>query len=98
MVCLGNMCVWITYIKETTTMMMMIMIIIIIIINSLFHENPSNVKIGHWITEKKLFLSAFTKLRKAIISFVMSICPSVGSFNRLSVRMEQLGSYWTDIN
>jgi len=36
------------------------------------------------------FLGAFTKLRKAIISFLMSVC--------LSVRMEQLGSHWTDFH
>ena len=35
-----------------------------------------------------LFLCAFAKLRKAIISFVMSV--------RSSVRMEKLGSRWTD--
>ena len=34
------------------------------------------------------FVGAFTKLRKANISFVMSVCPTV--------RMEQLGSHWTD--
>jgi hypothetical protein len=34
------------------------------------------------------FLGAFTKLRKATINFVMSV--------RLSVRMEQIGSHWTD--
>jgi hypothetical protein len=34
------------------------------------------------------FLSAFEKLQKAIISFVMSV--------RLSVRMEKLGFQWTD--
>jgi hypothetical protein len=33
------------------------------------------------------FWGAFAKLRKATISFVMSVCPSV--------RMEQLGFYWT---
>jgi hypothetical protein len=33
------------------------------------------------------FLGAFEKLRKAIISFIMSVCP---------VRIEQLGSNWTD--
>ena len=33
-------------------------------------------------------LGAFAKLRKATISFVLSVCPSV--------RMEQLGSNWTD--
>ena len=36
------------------------------------------------------FFSAFAKLRKAIISFVMSVCPSV--------RMEQLGFHWTDFH
>jgi hypothetical protein len=35
-----------------------------------------------------LFLGAFAKLRKATISFVMSVC--------LSDRMEELGSHWTD--
>jgi len=30
------------------------------------------------------------KLRKATISFIMSVCPSV--------RKEQLGSYWTDFH
>jgi len=34
-------------------------------------------------------LGAFEKLRKATISFVMSVCPSV----RTSLRMEQLGSH-----
>jgi hypothetical protein len=37
-----------------------------------------------------LFLEAFTKLRKATISVVMSI--------RLSVRTEQRGSHWTDFH
>jgi hypothetical protein len=37
-----------------------------------------------------MFLGAFAELRKATISFIMSVCPSV------SVRIEQLGSYWTD--
>jgi len=37
-----------------------------------------------------MFLRALAKLRKATISFVMSVCPSV--------RMEQLGSYWTDFS
>jgi hypothetical protein len=55
------------------------------------------LKIGQWITNK-LFLSAFAKLRKVIIGFVISVRPSVGSFSRLSVRMEQFGFNWTDIN
>ena len=36
------------------------------------------------------FLGAFAKLRKATISFVLSV--------RLSVRMEQLGSHWTEFD
>jgi hypothetical protein len=36
------------------------------------------------------FLSAFAKLRKATVSFVLSVCPSV--------RMEQLGFHWTDFD
>jgi hypothetical protein len=35
------------------------------------------------------FLGAFAKLLKATVSFVMSVCPPA--------RMEQLGSYWTDV-
>jgi len=35
-------------------------------------------------------LGALTKLRKTTIGFVMSVC--------LSVRMEQLGSHWTDFH
>jgi hypothetical protein len=38
--------------------------------------------------------NTFAKLRKAAICFVMSIRPSV----RPSVRMEQLGSPWTDFH
>jgi hypothetical protein len=37
-----------------------------------------------------LFLGAFEKMRKAIINFVMSVCPSV--------QVEQLGSHWTDFH
>ena len=33
-----------------------------------------------------LFLGAFTELQKAIVSFVVSVCPSVP--------MEELGSHW----
>ena len=36
------------------------------------------------------FLGTFAKLRKATVSFVMSV--------RLSVRMGKLGCYWTDFN
>ena len=61
----------------------MMMIIIIIIINTLFHSNLSTVNIGQWIT-KNLFLSAFVKLRKASVSFVMSFSLSVRSFGHLS--------------
>jgi hypothetical protein len=37
-------------------------------------------------------LGAFMKLRKATVSFVMSVCPSVSS------RMEQLSSHWKDFH
>ena len=37
-----------------------------------------------------VLLGAFVKLRKATVSFVMSVCPFV--------RMEQLGSHWTDFH
>jgi len=36
----------------------------------------------------------FEKLRKATVGFVMCVCLAV----RPSVRMEQLGSHWTDFN
>jgi len=39
-------------------------------------------------------LSAFAKLRKATVSFVMSVCLSI----RTSVRLEQLGSNWTNFH
>jgi hypothetical protein len=46
---------------------------------------------GSQISETALrFLGAFAKLRKAIISFVVSVC--------LSVRVEQLGSHWKDFH
>jgi hypothetical protein len=38
------------------------------------------------------FLGKFAELRKATIILFMSVCLSV----RPSVRMEQLGSHWTD--
>jgi len=38
--------------------------------------------------DENVFLSAFTKFRKATINFVMSVRPYV--------RMGQLGSQWTD--
>ena len=40
------------------------------------------------------FLGTFAKLRKATISFVISVRPSVYR----SARMEQLGSHWTDFH
>jgi hypothetical protein len=41
-----------------------------------------------------LFLGTFAKLRKATINLVASFCSFVCS----SVRMEQLGSHWTDFD
>jgi hypothetical protein len=60
---------------------------IVLIVSSLLHYGL----IGPFQGYSKLlptFLGAFAKLRKATISFVRSV--------RLSVRMEQLGSHWTD--
>jgi ribose 5-phosphate isomerase len=37
-------------------------------------------------------LSTLAQLRKATVSFVMSVCTSV----RTSARLEQLGSHWTN--
>jgi hypothetical protein len=45
---------------------------------------------GSFRNESSCFLGAFAKLRKATISIVVSIC--------LSVRMEQLGSHWTEFD
>jgi hypothetical protein len=39
---------------------------------------------------------AFAKLRKATISFCVSVSPPVHLSTRLSVRMEQLHFHWTD--
>jgi len=50
--------------------------------------------VEHVYRETGEFLGAFTNLRKAALSFVMSVRPSV----RPSVRMEQLGSQWTDFH
>ena len=42
-----------------------------------------------------VILGAFAKFRKRLLrSFALSACPSVRSY----VRMEQLGSHWTDFN
>jgi len=43
-------------------------------------------------------LGAFAKLRKATVSFVMSVCPSVLPPVCMPVRMEQLDSQWTDFH
>ena len=45
-----------------------------------------------WETFQNL-LGTFAKLRRAAIRFVMSVCPSIPS-----VRMQHLGSHWTDIH
>jgi len=44
------------------------------------------------------FLRAFVKFRKATISFVMPVRLSLRPSVRSSVRMEQLGSQWTDFH
>ena len=50
-----------------------------------------NFKNHHWI-ETEIYLATFAKLRKAVISFVMSVRPSFRLF------MEQLGSHLTDFH
>ena len=47
---------------------------------------------------KHYILGAFAKLRQASISFVMSFRPSFCLYVCLSVRIEQLGSRWTDFD
>jgi len=50
--------------------------------------------LSNFLQPPRQFLGAFEKLRKAIISFVTSVCPSI----YLSVRMKQLISHWTDFH
>jgi len=40
------------------------------------------------------YLGLLAKFRKSTIIFVISVCPIV--FVSVSLRMEQLGSHWTD--
>ena len=42
------------------------------------------------ISARNAVVGAFAELRKATVSFVMSVCPSV--------RLEHLGSHWTDFH
>jgi hypothetical protein len=42
-----------------------------------------------------LYLGAFAKLRKAIVSFLISVRPSYCAY---LCRREQLGSHWTDVH
>ena len=54
----------------------------------LFLESPGNSVVQQaTILFRKPHFLAFAKLRKATISFDMSVCPSI--------RMEQLGCHWT---
>jgi len=46
--------------------------------------------VGIYCTVGTQFLGAFAKLRRATISFVVSV--------HLSVRMEELGSHWMDFH
>jgi len=58
----------------------------IIAVCSQIHTKHINTPCGQNVE----FLGAFSKLRKATISFAMSVRPSI--------RMEQLGSHWTDFH
>jgi hypothetical protein len=56
-------------------------------------QNPETLgTCPDWYRDSFAFIGAFEKLRKATISFVMYVPLSV----RLSVRMEKLGSHWSD--
>ena len=44
------------------------------------------------------FLDDFAKLRKAAVSFVMSVRPSVYLYVSLHVLVEQLGFHWADFH
>jgi hypothetical protein len=56
-----------------------------------FHITLTTVIISLFgVPNRSLFQGAVEKLRKAPISFVMSV--------RLSLRMEKLGSHWTDFH
>jgi len=44
----------------------------------------------HDVSKRAIFLGEFAKLLRAIMSIVMSVCPSV--------RMETLDSHWTDFH
>jgi len=46
----------------------------------------------------RLVLGAFAKLRKATVSFVMSVCHSVSPSVRLPARKEQLFPHSTDFH
>ena len=52
---------------------------------------PEYMVLSH---KNNLFLGAFAILRKATINFVVSVCLSVYP----SIRMEQLGSHWTNFH
>jgi hypothetical protein len=47
------------------------------------------------VVKKLATLVVFAQLRKATISFVMSVCLAVRPSVRPSVRMEQFGFHWT---
>jgi hypothetical protein len=58
-----------------------------VIYTKMHGQSTINIYLMLW---KEEVLIPFAKFQKAIISFIMSICPSV--------RKEQLGSHWTDMH
>ena len=54
----------------------------------------NNMLLAYFKLKISLFLDAFANLGKTTFSFVLSVCLSV----RPSVRIEQLGSHWTDFH
>jgi len=67
---------------------------------SLRHEVEFTCVDDLWFYMNCAFLGAFAKLRKATISFIMSVCLSICLSVRPSVcpyvRMEQFDCHWTD--
>jgi hypothetical protein len=61
------------------------------VLHRLFPSAFAHHAVWHFFESRVSVLDAFTEpFQRAIVSFVMSIC--------LSVRMEQLGSHWTDFH
>ena len=54
------------------------------------HKLCTDFKKMYEVVSRVILLGTSAKLRKASIMFVISVC--------MSVRMEELGSHWTDVH